>query len=67
MASWHQRRARTPLYHTTQWALVRDPPGEMASSMLYETEADANAALALWKANGRSAHCYVLPPTRKGN
>ena len=47
MATWHQMRGRkrnpTPLYHATLWTVLIDPPGGFASSMLFRTQADAEA------------------------
>jgi hypothetical protein len=62
MATWHQMRARAPLYHETKWTVVDDPPNAMTTLMGFETEEGANAFVERAKARGSGRHMYVLPP-----
>jgi hypothetical protein len=56
MATWHQQRRPTKLYHDTSWSAVTDPPGSMRSIMLFTTQAEAEAFAA------KVPHTYVLKP-----
>ncbi len=60
MATWHQNKAlyesKGQLWHETKWSLVVDPPNDMRTITLYDTEAEAMRDMAKYK------HCYVLRP-----
>lgn len=68
MATWHQHKARiaypTPLYHPSMWTVLTDPPCEMASAMLFSTEAAANEFLAKLEKLGKAKHSYILRPAK---
>jgi hypothetical protein len=67
MATWHQEQARKrpgfKLYHDTKWSVLSDPPGQMASSMLFATYTQAQAYLAKVPPEYR-AHCVILRPAK---
>lgn len=65
MATWHQQRARTRLYHDTQWSVVSDPPHDCTAITLCDTEAEARAFLARLTALGKASHTYILAPANK--
>jgi hypothetical protein len=66
MATWHQKRNPVPLYHSTKWTIVTDPPADMCSLWLESTEEAAKERLKIWESNGRDIrHCYILPPSNK--
>lgn len=62
MATWHQLRVQTRLYHDTQWTVVEDPPNECRVLALCETEAEANAYRDQSKAQHPTWSVYVLKP-----
>lgn len=56
MATWHQMRSKTRLYHDTKWTALVDPPNDMRYAVLFDTEAEARAYCEKRK------HAYVLRP-----
>ena len=47
----------------TGWVIVRDPPNEMRTFWICDTESEARKCLDTWRMNGNGAHCTILPPT----
>jgi hypothetical protein len=68
MATWHQMRARKRpgfrLFHETKWTVLCDPPGSMASAMLFDTETQAQQWLAGLPAD-RQRHQLILRPAKE--
>ena len=66
MATWHQQKAQTPLWHATDWTVVIDPPNQMTH--LYRTSSRDLAEVYMrgLKANnpGAAAHAYILKPAK---
>lgn len=58
MASWHQNRNITPLWHTSKWTVVND--GESLSVSRWRTPEEANEHAT--KTDG-----YVLKPAPGGS
>lgn len=58
MATWHQQKARVPLWHASLWGVVTDPPNGCTSVMRFDTAQEAEAFLP--KAG---PHSYVLRPS----
>lgn len=63
MATWHQNRARTPLWHDTQWTVVSDPPNDLRTITRCDTQAQAEEYLARIKP--REPHSYIIRPAKK--
>lgn len=63
MSTWHQQRARVPLYHASQWTVVSDPPNECTTVARFATLADAETYLSNCKAHG-AKHVYILSPSQ---
>jgi hypothetical protein len=57
------RRGKGDLHywHETRWVLLSDPPGNMASSMLFKTQEEAEKTKSLWESKGRK-HLIILAP-----
>lgn len=56
MATWHQQRAMTPLWHETKWTVVEDSIGRTTSVSRWETAEAANE-------HAKTVNGYVIPPT----
>lgn len=67
MATWHQKQARIPLYHETQWTIVNDPPNECLGLSRFESKELAEQVLSNWKKNvpENCTHMYILAPYKK--
>lgn len=61
MATWHQQRNPVPLWHTTKWTVVNDPPNGMTTVMRFDTHEEARAFAA------SEAGSYVLAPYKQEN
>jgi hypothetical protein len=62
MATWHQNRSKTRLWHPTLWTVLDDPPNAGRSLMLFPNEREANDYVARRNTLGTGQHCYVLVP-----
>lgn len=64
MATWHQQKNRSVLFHDTLWTIVNDPPGECRTLSVFPTKAGAEEQLAIWRTNNPAAYqyCYILRP-----
>lgn len=73
MSTWHQdnaarrafkHKAIVPLYHTTEWTVVIDPPNQMRALMRFTTRDLAEVYMRNLKDNnpGAYAHSYILRP-----
>lgn len=63
MATWHQNRARTPLWHETKWTIVSDPPNGCTTVSRVDTKEEAEAYLARIKV--REPYSFILRPSRE--
>jgi hypothetical protein len=67
MATWHQMQARKrpgfKLFDAVRWTALHDPPGNMASAMLFDTYSEATAYRERCSPEFRR-HVLVLPPDR---
>lgn len=61
MSTWHQRQAKTPLWHKTLWSVVHDPPERMTTITLCNSRASAETEMARQKSLGFD-HLYVINP-----
>jgi len=66
MATWHQQQASTPLFHSTKWTVVIDPPNQMRALVLCDSKALADVYMRGLKANNPNAaqHSYILKPSK---
>lgn len=64
MATWHQLRTHTRLWHDTEWTVVEDPPNDTRCLVLCDTESDANAWRDRCKASHPTWRVYVLKPAK---
>jgi hypothetical protein len=55
MSTWHQDQARKPLWHPTKWSVVDDPPNDLRTITLCDTQAQAEG----WQ---RKHGGYILRP-----
>lgn len=72
MATWHQQQAdragRTgTLFHSTEWTVVIDPPGQMRALYRTSTKQLAEVYMRNLRDNnpGAAAHAYILPPAKR--
>lgn len=62
MGTWHQDKScHTPLWHTTKWTVVEDPPDGTRCVSRWDTAEQASAHSA------KIPHSYVLPPQKEVN
>jgi hypothetical protein len=67
MATWHQLKAKTPLYHPTQWTVVIDPPNDLRWMYLASTRELAEVYMRNLKANNPQAYkfAFILKPVKR--
>lgn len=61
MATWHQMKNPTPLFHATKWVVVDDPPGEPTGCYLFSSSKEAEDMVKRLRKKGRD-HCYAIAP-----
>jgi hypothetical protein len=69
MATWHQLKSKSKLYHPTQWTVVIDPPNEMRWMYLASTRELAEVYMRNLQANNPEAYrfAYILKPVGETN
>jgi hypothetical protein len=67
MSTWHQDKAKTQLWHATEWTVVIDPPHQLRAIYRTSSKALADVYLRGLRENnpGAAAHAYILPPQKE--